>query len=146
MVLTMQSTPSPVDSLVRLSHRSLWTAFFLIALLGASGMLQLLAPGSQAAQKLAMLLPLFIVIAVVGLRRVARPNASVMKIVRDDELRQAALARAYRSALFAVVVLQPLLAVGLTSFVIAQPVALITAATALTGALVFLGSFLYFDR
>lgn len=146
MVLTMQSTPSPVDSLVRMSRRSLWTAFFLIALLGASGMLQLLAPGSQAAQKLAMLLPLFIVIAVVGLRRVARPDASVMKIVHDDELRQAALARAYRSALFAVVVLQPLLAVGLTSIVIAQPVALMAAATALTGALVFLGSFLYFDR
>ena len=142
----MHTALSHSDTLVRLSRRSLWTAFFLIVLIGACGLLQLLAPGSQAAQQLAMLLPLSIVIAVVGLRRVARPDASVMKIVHGDELRQAALARAYRSGLFAVMILQPLLAVGLTSIAIAQPVASMAAATALTGALVFLGSFLYFDR
>jgi DMSO reductase anchor subunit len=137
---------SQTDALIRLSRRSLWTAFFLIALLGGSGMLQLLAPGSQAAQQLAMLLPVFIVIAVVGLRRVARPDAAAMRAVRDDELRQAALGRAYRGALFAVVILQPLLAVGLTSASVPNAVALMAAATALVGALVFLGSFLYFDR
>jgi uncharacterized membrane protein HdeD (DUF308 family) len=142
----MQPALSTTDTLVRLSRRSLWTAFFLIALIGACGLLQLLAPGSQAAQQLAVLLPVFIVIAVAGLRRATRPHAAAMKIVHDDELRQTALARAYRSGLFAVVILQPLMAVVLTSFVIMQPVATMAAATALTGALVFLGSFLYFDR
>lgn len=142
----MQSTLTPTDTLVRLSRRSLWTAFFLIALIGASGLLQLLAPSSQAAQKLAMLLPVCIVIAVVALRRVARPDAATLNIIRDDELRQAALGRAYRSGLFAVVVLQPVLAVALTSSSANNQVALMAASTALLGVLVFLGSFLYFDR
>lgn len=142
----MQSTFSQTESLVRLSRRHLWTAFFVIALIGAFGLLQLLAPDSKAAQKLPVVLPLFIVIAVVRLRRLAQPGVPSMKIVHDDELRQAALTRAYRSGLLTVVILQPLLAVGLPSVAVANPIALMAAATALTGALVFLGSLLYFDR
>jgi hypothetical protein len=143
----MQSlTHSSTDALIRLSRRSLWTAFSLIALIGAAGMLQLLVPASQLGQKLAMLLPVFIVMAVVGLRRIARPDTAAMTIVLDDELRQVALGRAYRHGLFAVLILQPLLAVALTTAGVAHAVPLMAVATALAGALVFLGSFLYFDR
>jgi hypothetical protein len=137
---------SPTDALIRLSRRSLWTAFILIALIGAAGMLQLLAPASQLGQKVATLLPVFIVMAVVGLRRIARPDAAGMKIVLADELRQVALGRAYRNGLFAVLVLQPLLAVALATAGVANALPLMAAATALAGALAFLGSFLYFDR
>ena len=142
----MQTTFTTIDSLILYSRRTLWTAFFLIALIGVFGMLQLLAPGSQAAQKLALLLPLFIVVAVVSLRRAAPPDAAAMRTVRDDELRQAALGRAHRCGLFGVLILQPLLAAGLISGAAPNPVALMAATTVLAGALVFLGSFLYFDR
>ncbi len=143
----MQSlTHSPTDALIRLSRRSLWTAFILIALIGAAGMLQLLAPASQAGQKLAMLLPVLIVMGVVGLRRIARLDAASMALVRNDELRHIALGRAYRNGLFAVLVLQPLLAVALATAGVANALPVMAAATALAGALAFLGSFLYFDR
>jgi len=137
---------SPTDALIRLSRRSLWTAFILIVLIGATGILQLLAPASQLGQKLGMLLPVFIVIAVVGLRRLARPDVTAMTIVLNDELRHAALGRAYRNGLCAVLVLQPLLAVALTTAGVANALPLMAAATALAGVLAFLGSFLYFDR
>ena len=137
---------SRTDALIRLSRRSLWTAFLLIAAIGATGILQLLAPASQAGQKLAMLLPVFIVMAVVGLRRIARPDAVGMAIVLADELRHIALGRAYRNGLVAVLVLQPLLAVALATAGVVNALPVMAAATALAGALAFLGSFLYFDR
>jgi putative transcriptional regulator len=77
------------DALVRLSRRSLWTAFILLALIGAAGMSQLLSPASQTVHHLRLLLPIFPVIGAVSLRRV--PNAG-MQIVLADELRQVALA------------------------------------------------------
>ena len=52
-------THSPTDALICLSRRSLWIAFMVIVLIGAAGMLQLLAPGSQVGQKPTMLLPVF---------------------------------------------------------------------------------------
>lgn len=137
---------SPADALVRLSRRSLWTAVILIALIGASGMLQLLAPASRAATSLAMMLPVAIVIAVIGLRSASAPDAASLTIVLDDELRHAALSQAYRNGLFAVLIAQPLLAVALATAGVVHALPAMAAATALTGALAFLGSFLYLDR
>jgi len=131
------------DALIRLSRRSLWTAFILIALIGALGMVQLLAPAWHTAHHLRLLLPVFLAIGSVALRRV--PNAG-MQIVLDDELRQMALARAYRVALFAVLVLQPVLALGLTASGVANALALMAVATLLTGALAFIATVLYVDR
>ena len=135
---------SPTDALIRLSRRNVWTAFILIALIGTVGVMQLLASTALAGQKLGMLLPVFIAIGVVGLRRA--PDAASMAIVLDDELRHTALARAYRTALFAVLILQPLLAVGLAAAGAVNAIPVLAATTVLAGMLVFVGSFLYFDR
>jgi hypothetical protein len=137
---------SSTDTLIRLSRRSLWAAFFLVAVIGANGMLQLAAPASQAAHTLALLLPVAIVISAASLGASLRPHKARMAVVHGDELRQFAVARAHRNALLAVLTVQPLLAVGLTWTGALHAVPMMAIATALTGALVAIGSVLYVDR
>lgn len=137
---------SPTDVLVRLSRRSLWTALVLIAAIGVTAIVQLLAPGSAAARTLACMLPVVIVIAAVSLRVAPPTDAAAMHVVLGDELRQAALARAYRNAFLAMLALQPLAAVGLTASAPANALPLLTVATVLTGTLACIASVLYADR
>lgn len=144
--------PNNIESLVELSRRQLWTAVGIIAVLGIFAMSRLLRPDSefsQAAGKLSTFYPLIIVIAVSVLRTAgkrARPSKTAMSAIIDDELRQASLSRAYRNGFLALLLLLPLLAVALTWTSTANPVAVMVCASALTGALVFLGSLLYYDR
>jgi hypothetical protein len=66
--------------------------------------------------------------------------------VFDDELRRQSLARAYRDALFGVMGLQPLLALGVTLWPIAAPAAFMACATAVVGLVTLIASLLFRDR
>lgn len=147
-------TPDQTDVLVRLSRRSLWLALGVILLLAATGAAQLAFPESAlaaAAAKLSMLLPLAIVIAAAALRRTAggaslSPSNPALQAVRNDELRQFALNRAWRNGFIAVLLLQGPLALLLTATAPDNAVALMAGASVVTGAVVMLACLLYYDR
>lgn len=148
------STPTGTEWLVHLARRDLWAALTLLVLLGAIALAVVAFPESMAAamaHKLLMLLPVIIAIAVVALRASGRgaspsPSNPAMKAILHDELRQASLARAHRNGFMAMLLLQPLLAWMLTWTSVAHPAASMAGASVLTGAAVFLASFLYYDR
>jgi hypothetical protein len=149
-------TNNDTELLVHLSRRHLVVALGLVVLLGASALAIIAFPESAAAAgagKLFVLLPLIITIALLALRSSARragvstnPSSPAMKAVRGDELRQASQARAWRNGFMAMMVLQPLLAVGLAWASVPAPAALMAAASVLTGVIVMLASLLCYDR
>lgn len=146
------SEPNNIESLVELSRRQLWTAVTIILVLGIFGISRLLRPDSefsQAAGKLSTFYPVMIVIVGATLRAAGKRTAAsraAMTAIRNDELRQASLARAFRNGFMALLLLQPLLAVALTWKSAPNPVAVMACASAVAGALVFLLSLLYYDR
>lgn len=138
------------EQLVQLSRRQLWLALVFIFVFGTIAIVQLAFPG-QHMHKLWSNSPVVIIVALASLSRAIRrvkekATASGMRVVLDDELRQASLQRAYRNAFFAMLVLQPLMALAVTTFALANSVAVMAAASALGGAVAMLGSFLYYDR
>ena len=138
------------ETLVSYSRRSLWAALALVVVLGAIAVSLAIYPGAQMAGNAAALLPLAIVFSAVGLRsrggQLASQNPAAMKSIRDDELRQQSLSRAYRNGLLAVLVVQPLLAFALATFAASYPLAVMAAVTVTTGAAVVLASLLAYDR
>jgi hypothetical protein len=143
-----------LEHLVHVSRRSLWVALGVILLCGVAGLAMLVLPDAQAARMpkaLMVMLPLVIVFAGAGLRMAAKgvsmnPSNPGLKAIRNDELRQASLHRAYRNGFFALLMAQPMLAVLLTAMPGVYPVAVMAGAGSLTGAVVFLASLLYYDR
>ena len=145
---------SEADQLVRYSRRGLWIALILILLIGAGAAATIGFPGSEAAlfaHAMSMLLPIFIVLAVVALKSAAKgartdPNGPAMKAMLNDELRQDSLKRSYRNAFFGMMIAQPLLAFAPTWIAVAHPTSLMACLTILTGMAVMFASLLYFDR
>jgi hypothetical protein len=143
-----------LEHLVHVSRRSLWVALGFILLCGGAGLVLLVLPDAQAARmakNLMMMLPLVIVFAIAALRMTAKgvsmnPSNPALQAIRNDELRQASLHRAYRNGFFALLTAQPLLAVLLTVLPGAYPVAVMAGAGSMAGAVVFLASLLYYDR
>ena len=149
-------TTNDTELLVRLSRRQLGVALGLVVLLGASTLAIVGVPESAAAAgagKLFLLFPLIITIALLALRSSAKragvstnPANPAMKAVISDELRQASQARAWRNGFMAMLMLQPLLALGLTWASAPNPAALMATASVLAGGIVTLASLLYYDR
>lgn len=143
-----------LDQFERASRRSLWCALGIVLIVGAVALVLLAAPESQAAlmaTRLFMLLPLIVVFTGAWLRMSTKgisldSSSAAMQAIQNDELRRASLHKAYRNGLCAVLLLQPLLALCLTSMNTPYPVAIMSAATALAGVASFLASLLYFDR
>ncbi|MFL6673332.1 MAG: hypothetical protein ACJ8LG_08590 [Massilia sp.] len=143
-----------LDRLVHLSRRQLWVALLLILVLGGHALVGLAFPDSAAAlmaQRLGMVLPVIIIVMVGGLRVWAQgvstnPSSAAMKALRNDELRQVSLRKAYANGFAAMLVLQPGLAPLLAALDTANPVAVMAGSTSLLGAVVFLASLLYYDR
>jgi hypothetical protein len=63
-----------------------------------------------------------------------------------DELRQASLHRAYRNGFIGILILQPLLVLLLPWTPVVYPAAVMACASVTTGAVIVLGSLLYYDR
>ncbi len=151
----MQSQPqNESELLVAFSRRGLWVALALLLALGAFALVVNLAPESDAAMaanRMAALLPVAIVIAVAAVRSSlggvsSDPRTAAMKSMLGDELRQQSLRLAYRNGLLAVMCAQPVLALLLSWSGAAQPLVLMAGATALTGVVAVLASLLVHDR
>ena len=140
--------------LVRYSRWSLYFALALLLALGAYAVLIHAYPDSPAAamaHRLAILLPVAMVIALAALRSTlhgvrAHPREAAMKAVLNDELRTQSLHRAYRNGLVAVLGVQPLLVFVLSSQTLPFPLLAMACATLLIGVATVLCSLLAYDR
>ncbi len=139
---------TPIDSAARMSHYHLLAALGLVLLMGIAALLGFAGAGAAwSGSMLWMVLPVIITITAGSLHSMGkRVDARALKAVRDDELRQASLSRAWRNGFFAVLGLQPMLAFGLSWSGAAQGVALMAAAAITIGAATVLASLLWYDR
>jgi hypothetical protein len=144
----MAEQANSIDSAARAAHRQLLAVLGLLLLLGMAALLSLgQGAAAQAGGALWKALPPILVIAVAALHRMQRRmDARALEAVRRDELRQASLSRAWRNGFFAVLVLQPALALGLGWSGAGQGVALMAAGTVTLGAAIVLASLLWYDR
>jgi FtsH-binding integral membrane protein len=131
------------DKLVRNERRGIWLALVMVLVLALT-----LLMGSDARRALLTALPIAIVVAMIWLAqsrtRIARKRDR--DVVTHDELRQTALAHAYRWAFL--VVLAALAGFCLSSTVLAFDLSaqMLAALTVTLGASAFLALFLLFDR
>jgi hypothetical protein len=139
---------SQTEKLVQFSRRQLWLTLGLAVLFAVVVVVDRSVPG------------LFPVNAVVPLAIIAfmlilhprtkgidlSPSNPALKALRNDELRQAALARAWRNGFLALLVLQPVAAFLMASSSATNPLAIMAGVSSWTGAVVFLASLLYYDR
>jgi hypothetical protein len=144
----MAEQANPIDTAARAAHRQLLAALGLLLLLGVAALLSLgQGAAAQAGGALWKALPPILVIAVAALHRMQRRmDARALEAVHRDELRQASLSRAWRNGFFAVLVLQPVLALGLGWSDAGHGVALMAAGTVTLGAATVLASLLWYDR
>ncbi len=145
---------STTDVLLKYSRRSLWVLLGSLTILAGAALVSNFFPdsaGAAMAQRVFTLFPIAIVIALGALRGTlggvaADPGKGAMKALLSDEWRLQCLNRAYRNALFAVLLAQALLALLLTVFTVASPVATMASATAFIGVATVLVSMLVYDR
>jgi hypothetical protein len=144
----MAEHPTPIDAAVRMSHRHLLTGLLLVTVLGVAALLSFGSGGAGRAGKILWtLLPVMIVLGAASLHRMNKGgDARALKAVRDDELRQASLSRAWRNGFLAVLAVQPLLALGLAWSGTAYGVAPMAAATVTIGTATVLATLLWYDR
>lgn len=143
----MAEQKSSIEDAARMSHRHLMAALLVVSVLGFSAVLSLTGARGSPARILWSVLPIMITLTAASLHRMyKRVDTRAMKAMRNDELRQASLSRAWRNGFFAVLGLQPLMALGLTWSGTEYGVALMAAATACVGAGVALTTLQWYDR
>jgi hypothetical protein len=137
-----------IDAAARMSHRHLMAALGLVLLMGVAALLGFAGAGAaRSGGMLWMVLPVIIAITAAALRGMdKRIDPRALEAVRRDELRQASLQRAWRNGFFAVLGLQPALALAFTWSGAANTAALMAAASATAGAATVLVSLLWYDR
>ena len=142
------------DLLARYSRLGLYFALALLLLLGSYAVLIHAFPDSSAAavaHRYAILLPLAIIIALAALRSTlhgvsAHPRNPAVKALRNDELRGHAVNKAYRNGLIAVLLVQPVLVLLLSSAELPYPLVPMASATVLFGVAAFICSLIAYDR
>jgi hypothetical protein len=136
-----------IDAAVRMSHRHLMGALLVVCMLGLAAVLSLTTAGGRADKVLWTVLPSIIAVTAASLHRMyKRVEPRALKAMRKDELRQSSLSRAWRNGFFAMLGLQPVLALGLTWSGAADGIALMAAGTVCIGAVTVLASLLWYDR
>jgi hypothetical protein len=143
----MAEQANAIDAAARMSHRHLMAALTIVGMLGLAAVLSLTTAGGDAGKALWRVMPVILMITAASLyRSYKRVDVRALKAVRNDELRQASLSRAWRNGFLAVLGLQPVLAVGLSWSSVEYGVALMAAITAIVGAAVVHTSLLWYDR
>jgi hypothetical protein len=143
----MAEQETSIDAAARMSHRHLMAALVIVSMLGLAAVLSLTTAGGNPGRILWTVLPVAITIIAASLHRtVKRIDVRDLKAMRNDELRQASLSRAWRNGFFAVLGLQPVLALGLVWSGTAHGIALMAAVTACVGAATVHASLLWYDR
>ena len=139
---------SAIDVAVRTSRRQLLVAFglllfFSIAALMGFGTSSLAAAGHA----MWMVMPMVITTAVAVLYGIGKyVDQRSIAAVRNDEVRQASLQRAWRNGFFAMLIAQPMIAVSFVWIAVSHEVAVMAAVTIVTGSLTALASLLWYDR
>lgn len=143
----MAEQETPIDAAARMSHRHLMAALMIVGMLGLAAVLSLTTAGGNSGRILWTVLPVIITITAATLhRKYKRIDARALEAMRNDELRQASLSRAWRNGFLAVLGLQPVLALGLVWSGTAYGIALMAAVTACVGAATVHASVLWYDR
>ena len=143
----MAEQATSIDAAVRMSHRHLMAALTIVSMLGLAAVLSLTTAEGRADKILWTVLPVIITIVAASLHGMnKRVDARALKAVRNDELRQASLSRAWRNGFFAVLGLQPVLALAITWGAAANGIALMAAGAVTIGAATVLASLLWYDR
>lgn len=143
----MAEHTTPIDDAVRMSHRHLMGALLVIFALALAAVLSLTTAGGDAGKILWRVMPIILTVTAASLHRMyRRVETRAMKAMRNDELRQASLARAWRNGFFAVLGAQPLLGFGLTWSGAAYGIALMMAGTVCIGAAAALTTLQWYDR
>jgi hypothetical protein len=141
----MAEQATPIDAAAQMSHRHLMAALMIVSMLGLAAVLSLTTAGGDAGKVLWRVMPVLLMVTAAWLHRsYKRVDVRALKAVRNDELRQASLSRAWRNGFFAVLGLQPVLALAWSGT--AHGVALMAAVTALVGAGAVHTSLLWYDR
>jgi hypothetical protein len=143
----MAEQTSSIDAAVRVSHRHLMAALLVIFALGLAAVLSLTTAGGDAGKILWRVMPVILTVTAASLHRmVKRVDTRAIKAMRNDELRQASLARAWRNGFFAVLGAQPLLGFGLTWSGATHGIGLMMAGTVCIGAAAALTTLQWYDR
>jgi hypothetical protein len=148
----LQATSSGLEAMVNWSRRSIWCAICVALCLGAVGVVFGLSASphlfvmAAAGMKVLPVFIVIIVVALIGSRRRIGASGELMRAIQTDELRLAALTRAYRNAFCATLGAQVLIAVTLLCWTIPNPLPLLLCMTTCSGLVTLLVSLLYFDR
>jgi predicted permease len=148
MELEMADQLSTVDAAARVSHRQLLVAFGLLLFISIAALLGF-GSSSVAAKGHAiwMVMPGVITTLVAVLYAMGkRIDKRSIDAVRNDELRQASLQRAWRNGFFVMLVAQPIVAVAFVWISVSHEGAVMAAVTVVTGSLTALASLLWYDR
>ncbi|MCS0588611.1 hypothetical protein ACFQ09_17890 [Massilia norwichensis] len=143
----MAGETTPIDAAARMSHSHSLAALTIVSMLGLAAVLSLTRAGGDASKTLWTVMPAIIAVTAGSLyRSYKRVDICALKAVRNDELRQASLSRAWRNGFVAVLGLQPLLALFLTWSGTEYGIALMAAVTVCAGATTVHTSLLWYDR
>lgn len=135
------------ERLVRFSRRQLWMVLVFLLVLGATSLLDLFVT---------LHMPGMVGVALIIALCVWKPlntedidfssKSPAMQALRNDELRQAAQAKAFRNGFFVLLAYPPICAFTLVGLGVAEPLAFVLTSSAWLGAVVFLASLLWHDR
>jgi steroid 5-alpha reductase family enzyme len=134
-----------IEAAARISQRQLLGGLAALLLIGTAALFGL----GEARWGLWALLPVLLAVLAAALRREgSRIDPQALDAVRHDELRQASTGKAWRNGFFALLMLQPLLALWLagSDYASGTAVAIMAGASAVTGAAVMLATLLWHDR
>jgi predicted permease len=148
MELEMADQLSTVDAAARVSHRQLLVAFGLLLFISIAALLGFGSPSLAATgHAMWMVVPGVITTLVAVLYGMGqRIDKRSIDAVRNDELRQASLQRAWRNGFFMMLVAQPIAAIAFVWISVNHEVAVMAAVTVVTGSLTGLASLLWHDR
>jgi len=139
----MDHQDTPTGKLVRNERRGIWLALAVVLALAST-----LAMGSDTRRALMSAMGIAIVFAVSWLAqsRMRAARGRDREAVMHDELRRAALARAYRGAFFVMLGVLSAYCLASAVLVFALSAQMLAALTVALGASAFLALFLLFDR
>ena len=142
----MQDTSDQTDKLMRNERRGVWLGLAVVLVLATT-----LVLGSDTRNALLLALAISLVFGVIWLgqqrTRGAKETLQIKReIVIQDELRQGAIAQAYKWAFLVVLAALASFCVASTIVIIALPGQMVAALTVALGATTFLATFLLRDR
>jgi hypothetical protein len=141
------TTHDQTERLVRFSRRQLWCVLVFLLGLGASHLLDFFTTVHVPGTLTVLLIVALCVWNPLKPKDIDFSSKSpAMKAIRNDELRQAAQAKAFRNGFFVLLAYPPLCAFALIGLGVREPLAVVVASSAWLGAIVFLASLLWHDR